>query len=436
MPGDDPTASRPSRRPPPPLVPASDAGEDALALSSIDGLTYTVHGRLPDWLSRVVTGTLATVERAWLTENFPVLETTLPEAEAFWRSSRPGSRHLGQFTQTDLSGGELTLETIAMYNGEQFTLILAAPSDETLVDAAREQNRRQALFQRDAARIDRRIADDANKLKSQFLANMSHELRTPLNAIILYSELMIEDALEQGLESFHTDLNKVLAAGRHLLGLINNVLDLSKIEAGKMDVYAEDLDIAKLVADVAGTIRPLVEKNGNTLVVECDVSRGVGADGSADANPPMHSDITKIRQVLLNLLSNANKFTQNGRVLLRVSRRSAPVLHAPTAPASSPSTAAGAATEMIEFVVSDTGIGMSPEQLGKLFQAFTQADASTTRKFGGTGLGLTISRRFCRLLGGEISVQSEVGKGSTFAAVIPAVFVAAAPSDAAATHRS
>ncbi|HVU24672.1 MAG TPA: response regulator [Opitutus sp.] len=239
-------------------------------------------------------------------------------------------------------------------------------------------------------RTAREAAEEANRTKSAFLANMSHELRTPMNAIIGYSEMLVEEAEDLGQDSFVPDLKKIHAAGKHLLGLINDVLDLSKIEAGKMTLYLEDFAVPAMVAEVAATIQPLIEKNGNELAVECP----------ADL-PPMRADVTKVRQMLFNLLSNAAKFTERGRITLTVA-------------ATGPEDAG-----TVEFHVADTGIGMTPEQLQKLFQAFVQADASTTRKYGGTGLGLAISRKFCVMMGGDITVASEPGKGTTFTATIP-----------------
>ncbi len=233
-------------------------------------------------------------------------------------------------------------------------------------------------------------ADEANQTKSQFLANMSHELRTPMNAIIGYSEMLQEEAEDLDQKGFIPDLQKIHGAGKHLLGLINDILDLSKIEAGKMSLYLEEFDINRLVQEVAATVQPLVTKNANTLVVECPEEIG-----------RMTADVTKVRQTLFNLLSNACKFTERGTIRLRVSPFSAP--HGPT----------------LNFTVIDTGIGMTPEQMDQLFQEFTQADASTTRKFGGTGLGLAISRKFCQLMGGDITVDSEVNVGTTFTATLP-----------------
>ena len=221
----------------------------------------------------------------------------------------------------------------------------------------------------------------ASEHKSAFLASMSHELRTPLNAIIGYSEMLYEAAQDEGQEEFLPDLAKIRDAGRHLLGLINDILDLSKIEAGKMDLYLEEVDLAGLIEEVRSIVEPLMMANANRLEIVCPAAVGM-----------FYTDRTKLKQSLLNLLSNAGKFTHDGRVKLEVR----PAL-----------------TE-ISFIVSDTGIGMTEEQQGRLFQAFSQADASTTRQYGGTGLGLAISRHFCEMLGGSIAVESAPGRGSTF----------------------
>jgi signal transduction histidine kinase len=240
------------------------------------------------------------------------------------------------------------------------------------------------------ARQAKDAAESANRTKSAFLANMSHELRTPMNAIIGYSEMLIEDATDSGQEDCVPDLKKIQSAGKHLLALINEVLDLSKIEAGKMTIYCEPIDIAAMIGEVRDTIEPLVAKNGNTL--RCHIPEGVGF---------LFSDLTKIRQTLFNLLSNAAKFTHNGSIELRVMAQRE------------------RDEEFLRFDVIDKGIGLTPAQAQSLFQPFQQADDSTTRKYGGTGLGLAISRRFCRMLGGDLTVVSESGKGSTFTALIP-----------------
>jgi signal transduction histidine kinase/CheY-like chemotaxis protein len=247
------------------------------------------------------------------------------------------------------------------------------------------------------ARLFREIGDKSRQLevadrhKSEFLANMSHELRTPLNAIIGYSEMLQEDAADLGAEQFTDDLKRINAAGKHLLELINAVLDLSKIEAGKMELYLESFDVTGLVGDIAAVIQPLAAKNGNQLDVRC--ADGIGA---------MRADLTKVRQALFNLLSNACKFTDRGTVSLAVAREPRD------------------GQDWMVFSVSDTGIGMTTEQLAKLFEAFTQADAATTRRYGGTGLGLALSRRLCRMMGGDVTAESEAGRGSTFTIRLPA----------------
>jgi signal transduction histidine kinase/CheY-like chemotaxis protein/streptogramin lyase len=242
----------------------------------------------------------------------------------------------------------------------------------------------------------RRAAEAANHTKSQFLANMSHELRTPMNAIIGYSEMLQEEADDLGQQGFIPDLQKIHSAGKHLLTLINDILDLSKIEAGKMTLFVEEFDVGSLMQEVASTVQPLVAKNANRLEVDCPAGLGV-----------MKADQTKVRQTLFNLLSNASKFTDHGLIRLGVQRL--------------PEGAEVPASPRLQFTVTDSGIGMTRQQIAKLFEAFQQADASTTRKFGGTGLGLAISRKFCRLMGGDIMVASEPGKGSSFTVTLPAV---------------
>jgi PAS domain S-box-containing protein len=239
-------------------------------------------------------------------------------------------------------------------------------------------------------------AEAANRAKSQFLANMSHELRTPLNAVIGYSEMLQEECEDLGTTSLIPELGRIRDAGRHLLALVNDILDLSKIEAGRMELFLESFDVCTAVTDVSVTVRPLVEKNGNVLHVRC-----------ADDVGTMHADLTKVRQALFNLLSNAAKFTKGGSITLVV-HRSAP---AGDAPGTRP---------WVEFRVRDTGIGMTPTQVARLFEPFTQADASTTREYGGTGLGLSITRKFCQMMGGEVSVESKEGRGSTFTIRLPA----------------
>lgn len=246
----------------------------------------------------------------------------------------------------------------------------------------------------------REHAEQANATKSIFLANMSHELRTPMNAIINVGEMLLEDARELKREDEIEPLERILRAAQHLLTLINDILDLSKIEAGKMELSLEEFSIVPLVEDVVSTIQPMAEKNGNRLAVEC--APGVGK---------MIADPIRVRQALLNLASNAAKFTQNGLVTVAASRMY------------------DDGCEWVAFRVADTGIGMSPDQTARLFQDFVQADSSTTRKYGGTGLGLAISRRFCRMMGGDITVESTLRVGSVFTIRLPA----SGPADAQST---
>ncbi len=238
-------------------------------------------------------------------------------------------------------------------------------------------------------------AERANQVKSEFLANMSHELRTPLNAIIGYSQILQEDAEDEGNSSAVADLKKIESAGNHLLGLINDILDLSKIEAGRMEVFIEPIDVAALAEDVRLMVEPLAAKNTNSLTVACASDVGT-----------MHCDVTKLRQSLLNLLSNACKFTDAGKISLAIGRDGA----------------------TIQFAVADTGIGMTPEQRARMFQAFQQADSTTTRKYGGTGLGLVITRSFARMLGGDVTVRSKAGEGSVFTLALPDAPPALAPA--------
>ena len=237
----------------------------------------------------------------------------------------------------------------------------------------------------------RTVAEQASSAKSEFLANMSHELRTPMNAIIGYSEMLMEEAEDAGQDDLVRDLNKINHAGNHLLSLINDVLDLSKIESGKMEVFSEQIDIGSLIDQVCDTAKPLMSKNNNRFVVD--------RSGLPDK---AHQDVTKLRQSLLNLLSNAAKFTHDGTITLQ---------------ATCDSQDDG---DWLTFSVSDTGIGIAPEKLEQVFEEFSQVDGSITRDYGGTGLGLAISRRFCQMLGGDLAVTSELGKGSTFSIRVPA----------------
>ncbi|MGI4796357.1 MAG: ATP-binding response regulator [Janthinobacterium lividum] len=255
-----------------------------------------------------------------------------------------------------------------------------------------ELSRAALLLAKNDADSAKQVAEDANKAKSTFLANMSHELRTPLSAVIGYSEMLEEEVEELGDNTMLADLGKIKSNAKHLLTLINDVLDLSKIEANKMDIYIEQLDVASFAQDAASTVDSLVRRKGNTLVLDVGDSTG-----------SMHTDTVKLRQCLFNLLSNAAKFTEDGRITLAVRRE----------------TSLGG--DWLSFAVSDTGIGMTPEQLDRLFQRFMQADETTTRQFGGTGLGFALSRAFAQLLGGNITVQSTEGQGTCFTLRLPAM---------------
>jgi signal transduction histidine kinase/DNA-binding response OmpR family regulator len=300
---------------------------------------------------------------------------------------------------TQLSREEL-LEDLQIKNEELRTSTEEILKAKRLAEEATSALQSQVLELAQARRAMLNILEDleeakqgaleATKAKSNFLANMSHELRTPMNAILGYSEMLMEDAEDQGQEDFIPDLQKIHTAGKHLLGLINEILDLSKIEAGKMELFLESFDVAGMINEVASTLKPLVDKNANTLQVH--LAPDLGA---------MHADLTKVRQSLFNLLSNASKFTEKGTITLDAE----PVFKD--------------GARWIAFRVADTGIGMTPEQLDKLFQPFVQADASTSRKYGGTGLGMTITQLFIKMMGGEMNVASEPGAGTTFTVLLP-----------------
>jgi len=303
-------------------------------------------------------------------------ESTLAEARAYTEAGEAGrtTSGMGRRRRRDGTLVDVELYTIPVMVGQTRVGMMALYHDVSELLAAR------------------RAAEEASQSKSRFLASMSHELRTPLNAILGYSELLLEDAVADGREALRPDLERIQSAGRHLLGLINDVLDLSKIEAGRMELHLETFDVRDALAPVVETVRPLVEKRGNRLE-----ARWGGALGT------VRSDATRMRQVVLNLLSNAAKFTERGVVTLEAERMNGPA----------------AAGEWLVLRVRDTGIGMTPEQLARLFEAFAQAEASTAGKYGGTGLGLAISKRFCEMLGGTITVTSEPGAGSCFEVRLP-----------------
>src|SRR6266478_6266203 len=249
------------------------------------------------------------------------------------------------------------------------------------------------IQKRDAEVQEARVtAERANQAKSNFLSFMSHELRTPLTSIIGFSEMLLTEVEGEGRREWADDLRRVHDSGRYLLELINDILDISKIEAGKMEVHLETFDVPTLVRDLREVMRPLLERKSNQLRIECREDIGM-----------MQADRIKVRQCLLNLLSNASKFTDHGTVTLSASRTGKN------------------GSERFIFRVSDTGIGMTAEQMGKLFRAFTQADESTSRRYGGTGLGLALTKKFCQIMGGQVSVTSEPGKGSVFTIELPVV---------------
>jgi len=297
----------------------------------------------------------------------------------------------------DSSSDQIDLLKIMQYQNDTGDLSVRGPEDlfteagqigyhyNILMDSLEDSDKIMRK-QKDDLKLAMGKAQTANKAKSDFLASMSHELRTPLNAIIGYSEMLIEEADDDGLDTYSEDLSKINSSGEHLLTLINDILDLSKIEAGKMDLHIEEFDLEDILKQVEATAKPLVEKNKNKLIIK-----------SKTKKLKLQNDQTKLRQILFNMLSNAAKFTKKGTVTLSISKN----------------------TNNITFAVTDTGIGMNEEQLSKVFEEFTQAESSTSKDYGGTGLGLPISKKMTEMMGGEMKVESEESKGTTFSIIIP-----------------
>ena len=370
----------------------------------LDSVTTFVGVMKPD-------GTLMEANRAALNSANLKAEDVLgkPVWDAYWfRHSPAVQEQLREATARACEGQSLRFDVEAQVGENSFITVdlsLVPMFDangkiQYLIPSGTDVTERKRMTERlTAAKAE---ADGANQAKSEFLASMSHELRTPLNAIIGYSEMLQEEAEDLNAAKMIPDLERVRLAGKHLLALINDVLDLSKIEAGKMEVHPEEFFVSEMLEAVAATARPLVEKNDNRFEVEAASNLGF-----------MRTDSTKLRQILLNLLSNAGKFTEGGVVRLEVSRGEEAKM-----------------SQCFQFRVSDNGIGIEPEKLKQIFEPFTQADRAVSRKFGGTGLGLALSRRFARMMGGDIEVESEPGKGSIFTVRVPVLFTPRRPSSA------
>jgi PAS domain S-box-containing protein len=298
----------------------------------------------------------------------------------------------GQLFPVEVAIAPISSDGSAMFAGYLRDITERRQAEAALAERhnTERQNAEQLAKLVDQLRTTQRQAEAATRAKSDFLASMSHELRTPLNAIILYSELLQEEAQDEGNQRSFTDLQRIQSAGKHLLELINDILDLSKIEAGKMGLSLETFGVRAMIDELIDTVGPVVQQNNNVLTVSCGDEVGT-----------MSADLMKTRQILLNLLSNAGKFTRGGAVTLEARRRLVD----------------GKAS--VAFTVTDTGVGMTLLQTEKIFDAFTQADVTTTRKYGGTGLGLAIVSRFCQLMGGSVSVESRPGEGSCFTVYLP-----------------
>ena len=278
---------------------------------------------------------------------------------------------------------------VGVISGEQIPYLLVIPFIYGIfVKRSNEFKNRIDYMKTEELKFLRTQAQNATKAKSEFLANMSHELRTPLNAILGYSEMLKDDAEDDGLDAYSEDLTKINSSGEHLLTLVNDILDLSKIEAGKMDLHVEEFEFETHIKQIEATAKPLVEKNDNNFVIEKPNDLG-----------KLTNDQTKLRQILFNMISNAAKFTKKGTVTLGITKYD----------------------EKVRFAVTDTGIGMNAEQLGKVFEEFTQAESSTSKDYGGTGLGLPISKKMTEMMGGIMEVESQEGKGTTFSIIIPIV---------------